>query len=429
MLLFSLLVNLVDVGIVMLTVSRFVKYRFQNIKLSFISVCTFLAIINTAIQLKIEKTPAAILSSVVVIIALLFCFKKLKWYFALPVLIWALEMAYELFSISVICAIAHTLSPNVALSNERLIYFATFLSRLLFIISCLLLFIYKKKNLFRISKQVNIFQCLLMVTGMMLLYCLFDIFNRIISKAELPSPIAILISIIVLVFFLILVFVLFYKMQIDAKKDKEFALKEQYEIMSQDAVKQLSFMMEKILNVRHDLNKKLNIMYYLTGTNESESAIQFYDEIEHDVHKHEKLVILTDKPVIASVLLYFQNLSKNNNFKFICHVPESLTVNISLNDLSEVLMNILDNAKNAVMQLSEGRYIDFTMREQKNALHIVCRNPYIGPKKDVLHIKPTDRHGRGLKNVQTTAAHYDGFVEIKNENNIFEIQIDMFGKI
>ena len=295
MLLFSLLVNLVDVGIVMLTVSRFVKYRFQNIKLSFISVCTFLAIINTAIQLKIEKTPAAILSSVVVIIALLFCFKKLKWYFALPVLIWALEMAYELFSISVICAIAHTLSPNVALSNERLIYFATFLSRLLFIISCLLLFIYKKKNLFRISKQVNIFQCLLMVTGMMLLYCLFDIFNRIISKAELPSPIAILISIIVLVFFLILVFVLFYKMQIDAKKDKEFALKEQYEIMSQDAVKQLSFMMEKILNVRHDLNKKLNIMYYLTGTNESESAIQFYDEIEHDVQSADFFVSIYDR--------------------------------------------------------------------------------------------------------------------------------------
>lgn len=428
MLLFSLLVNLVDVGIVMLTVSQFVEYRKPNRRIYLIIFWIISTFINSFMQLNFNKTHAIVISSIIIFCIMFFCFKKIRWYFSIPILLWALEMAIELGIISLIYTVTQAQSFNIVLSNTRVIYFSAFLSRTILIGACFLLLIFKKKY-YLLSRQVTVFQFILLLTGMMLLYSLFDTYNDIIVNETLPSPTRILITIAILMMFLILVFILFYRMQIDAKKDKEFALKEQYEIMSQDAVKQLSDMMGKILDLRHNLRQQLNVMYYLKETGESESALQFCNEIEQVIHEHEKLVILTDKPMIASVLLYFQNLSKTNNFKFTCQVPEKLTVNIPLNDLSGILMNILDNAKNAVMQLPEGRYIDFTMRENKNALRIVCRNPYTGPKKDIQSIKTTDRHGRGLKNVQTTAAHYDGFVEIKNENNIFEIQIDMFGKI
>lgn len=426
-LLYSFILNMIDIGTIFFAVSRFTESRLKY-KCSRVVVWVLTSFIAAVIVKFGEKPFSAITSTFIILCIILCLYKKCKVSLTFFVLYLILMSLAEMVSVSIMSAILQMPFHEVSKSYPVMANFTVIGSKFIILIVGVIIFWLNRSARF-ISNMVTIFQMALTTSIIFMLGSLFSTFYYTTILGKNASMESISISIISLIIFLILVFILFYKMQIDAKKDKEFALKEQYEIMSQAAIEQLSAMIEKNLNLRHDLRKQLNVMYQLKETSESESAAQLYDEIEQVIQEYEKSAVLTDKPVIASVLLYFQNLSKTNNFKFTCHVPESLTVNISLNDFSGVLINILENAKNAIMQMSEGRYIDLKITEHKNALRIVCRNPYLGPKKNIWNIKPSDNHGRGLKNVQATAACYNGFVEIKNDNNIFEIQIDMFGKI
>ena len=166
--LFSFLVNLVDVGISLIMVSQFVEYRKPNRRIYLIIFWLFSTFINSRMQLTLNKTHAIVISSIIIFSIMFFCFKKIRWYFSIPILLWALEMAIEL-GIILLLTVTQRQSFNIVLSNTKFIYFSTFLSRTILIIACLLLLNFKKKY-YRLSRQVTIYQFNLVLTVMMLLY-------------------------------------------------------------------------------------------------------------------------------------------------------------------------------------------------------------------------------------------------------------------
>lgn len=60
---------------------------------------------------------------------------------------------------------------------------------------------------------------------------------------------------------------------------------------------------------------------------------------------------------------------------------------------------------------------------------IICRNPYMGTLGEIWTMEPSNGHGYGTKSVKRIAESYFGQVNINTENNIFEIAVQMFGKI
>lgn len=107
--------------------------------------------------------------------------------------------------------------------------------------------------------------------------------------------------------------------------------------------------------------------------------------------------------------------------------------NIDMFDLCTIISNLLDNAIEAVVKVDEdSRYIDVTFRYDDLMLYFDVCNPYAGE----LHIsqnvivtkKVSQNHGYGLLNVRKSVELYNGSMDIKTDNNTFEVLIALVNK-
>nr|QGT51238.1 hypothetical protein Firmicute1046_3140 [uncultured Firmicutes bacterium] len=422
---YSFILNMVDVGIIFLAISGFTVFRRKSIGIATWMISAFIAAVIVS---NGTKPVSSIVSAAIILGAALCGFKNRKVCITVFVLYFILMSLMEMVSVSIVSTILQIPFEQILESFPTISNVTVIGSKVLILAVGFAVFYLNRKNYF-ISNMVTLFQMALTITAMILLTSLFDTYYYTVILGKKPSAVSITVSILVLVLFLILIFILFYKMQVDAKKEREFALKKQYSIMTMSALKQIEKQIEINRSLRHDMRHYLTTMYNLTVNNELESACAYYDEVEQEIkEKEEKEVIIKDA-VIASILLHYKSIEEEHDFKFDVHVPAELHVEIPAKDLSAILQNVLENAKNAVSQMSEGRYIYLEIKERKNILRIICKNPYSGPKKNIHNIKPDGEHGHGLRNIKRIAQSYDGNVTIENENNIFEIKIDLLGKI
>jgi sensor histidine kinase regulating citrate/malate metabolism len=122
-------------------------------------------------------------------------------------------------------------------------------------------------------------------------------------------------------------------------------------------------------------------------------------------------------------------IRKNIDFKTDLIIPENIGIN-SL-DLCIVLGNSLENAIEACEQLtdSQDKYIELIAKIIGTHIVLQITNSFYGDivKTDnkIRSSKGGISHGIGLTNIRETANKYNGNVEIKYSENIFEITIIM----
>ena len=99
-------------------------------------------------------------------------------------------------------------------------------------------------------------------------------------------------------------------------------------------------------------------------------------------------------------------------------------------DISSLFGNALDNAIEAVRQISDypERLIRLTVARQKNFVHILCENRYVGEItfRNALPVstKGDDRfHGFGVKSILSVAAKYGGTAATKAQDGYFHLDI------
>ena len=200
-----------------------------------------------------------------------------------------------------------------------------------------------------------------------------------------------------------------------------------YEIEKENFLLQQKYYEEKIKQneemqkFRHDMKKHMKVIKLLCEKNEIEELKNYIDGYLQEYPKQEMVYtgnIISDYFIGEAVSALHQK--KDFKYSIMGTFPEQLP--ISNVELSIIMANALDNAKNAILQV-EGQ--GFLLIEFKNYDgHIMIRienNKTTETKVDEGDSK--QGHGYGLKNMRAVVERHNGKMEIIDEGKIFRLSI------
>ncbi len=191
---------------------------------------------------------------------------------------------------------------------------------------------------------------------------------------------------------------------------------------------QYEFSQENIEFIRrkcHDLKRQLRALELADESErkevleETRRAAEFYDATVHTGHE-----------VLDTLLTEKNLLCANRGIRLSCAVSAKEMGKIGTVDLYTMLSNALDNAIEAVEQVSEPgmKTIRFSLQTRGNMLDIEVENYYAGTIQMRDGVPQTSKedtanHGIGVKSIRTLARRYGGDIAISAEDQIFLLQI------
>lgn len=134
---------------------------------------------------------------------------------------------------------------------------------------------------------------------------------------------------------------------------------------------------------------------------------------------------------IDSVINYKADVADKEGIELIANAEVPQDAEMNAEDISICLGNLLDNAIEAVKELSEEKVIRIQVTADGNNMVITIKNRYINKiyRKGGRYLtsKKNDReHGLGLLIVRQIVEKYDGKVIIQDEDNVFDVMILMY---
>ncbi|MFV0441929.1 MAG: sensor histidine kinase [Lachnospirales bacterium] len=189
----------------------------------------------------------------------------------------------------------------------------------------------------------------------------------------------------------------------------------------------------EIRKINHDIENNVQLVHSLIGIGELEAAKEILNSISEKSKEITK-PINSGNAVIDIVLgqkiVHAYTMSKNLKIHYNITLLEK--VNISQNELSSILFNLLDNAIESAIPCKNPR-INFNLLCNKEVLSInltnSCQNPEVALKniKNYTTTKENkETHGIGLKIIDYIVEKYSGTYKFEVKNN--ELSIKLFLK-
>lgn len=193
-------------------------------------------------------------------------------------------------------------------------------------------------------------------------------------------------------------------------------------------VSQVGAMYEYVREWRHDIKGMVSTVTGLAERGEYESMRNYLREL-NGAADETKLLISTGNPALdATVSAKLMLADKNGiNVEHTISVPENMPIDSI--DICSVIMNLMDNAIDAVSkQTSAERLIELGIIDKGGMLSINVKNPCSGDYKfdgESLSTTKEDSsvHGIGLKRVNRIVSAYGGFIKIEPKEHSFEVSI------
>ncbi len=196
--------------------------------------------------------------------------------------------------------------------------------------------------------------------------------------------------------------------------EKEAADREyQFKLKYYESIKQSQ---EETRSLWHEIQKYLNTMQTLIGSQENEAASKCMLEANQRFHDLTTTVDVGN-PILNGILNLGVQDAKKYNIPLQMDVWVAETLGVAPQDLFIILGNAIDNAIEECSQLSSeiAPEIHVSIHQKGQLLLIKVDNPCRAtPSK-----KPGKIHGYGLKNVQKCIAKYNGELQTKFENGAF----------
>lgn len=225
---------------------------------------------------------------------------------------------------------------------------------------------------------------------------------------------------------LISIFLLFTLIEeITALQKADFeniAYKQEYEFQKK-CYEEIDHQIIQLHKIKHDYKNELLTLYDLFLKDSSSvlnilcNYITNLDNVSFDTYSSNKC--------LNSILRIKYTLAKKMSIKITssAFIPQELDLKYS--EIGIIFGNLLDNAIEANMQLSEKhRYIILKTQYLDDFLFVHIKNPYdssiTSPKM------PIEEHGYGLKNVKQIVEQHNGVIKFNTSNNVFEVDIILY---
>ena len=217
-------------------------------------------------------------------------------------------------------------------------------------------------------------------------------------------------------------------------KKYEIELKNNALIQQNKAYQQQLFVIEttekNISRIQHDYINHLIALKEIIKNNKSEELKEYFSILEEKLSVKNSFVI-TGNETLDGILNYkIQTIKElGADIKLSIHIPAKL--NIETFDLVVIMGNLLDNSIRALKNQDNGIF-SLELNYNKGILFLNIKNSYIGyiNKKNnsfmTTKLNSDGLHGIGLDNVKIIVEKYFGEIDIKTENNIFDVEIIMY---
>ena len=180
-------------------------------------------------------------------------------------------------------------------------------------------------------------------------------------------------------------------------------------------------------NFKHDIKAHYHVMYKLLENNKHDDAKEYLENIFEKISSVD--VYSTNNLYISSILNSFDQTFKDNQINFDFSYNVNSVINIDNMDICSLFYNLVINAIEANLKLSNNRYIILNVVNIKNNLLIKILNP-ISDIKEIEYIQErksskndAENHGIGLQKIDEIVSKYNGKNEYKVEDNCLINQI------
>lgn len=188
-------------------------------------------------------------------------------------------------------------------------------------------------------------------------------------------------------------------------------------------------MYRKMRGWRHDYHNHIQVLKAHMSLSQYEEAEEYLDKLEEDLTTVDT-VLKTGNIMVDAILNSKLTLIQEKHILVDATAIVSEDVAISGIDLSVLIGNMLDNAMEACMQISEekDRFIRIYIDIIKKQLYISVTNSMVGKAKRsgnrFLSSKETGgNHGFGLLQIDNIVSKYHGYLNRQTENGVFATEV------
>lgn len=210
-------------------------------------------------------------------------------------------------------------------------------------------------------------------------------------------------------------------------KNERLAAAAEYEEKKHNYLDVISDYSAKLSRMSHDITNHLRTVQVLSQRSGDPECIAYSEKLLEEYKDAAKS--FCKEPLLNSMLLYYDSLSKKNGVNFICNVSTGGNIAIDGVSLVTVFSNILDNAEEAAEKCAEGkRRIEFSLTADEFALSAVCKNSYNGELQKKGRGFSTTKanknlHGLGISIVCDTVKNLGGKVDFQYDSGEFSATV------
>lgn len=312
---------------------------------------------------------------------------------------------------------------------QDLSYFFRFLVQILFIvISYFVLNKKYKKILDIVSNRTIIFMSLYLFMAFILLIYRYEI--SFVAYTNFNFVYEMLLNLILIIWGYVIVFTGISSSSRTISLMYDYQMIENQVELQRQNYSTLNESLNQLYAHKHDERHHINAIESMVRQQNYKEALDYIEQYNSN-DMSTTIPTLCNNFVADSIIKHYMGIAicKKIDFKTDLIIPENIGIN-SL-DLCIVLGNSLENAIEACDRLtdSQDKYIELTSKIVGTHIIFQITNHYYGDIVTTNNIikssKGEPSHGIGLTNIRETANKYNGNVEIKYSDNIFEITIIM----
>ncbi|MGN0459541.1 MAG: sensor histidine kinase [Ruminococcus sp.] len=224
---------------------------------------------------------------------------------------------------------------------------------------------------------------------------------------------------------MIVIAVIVWKMMTHISRQNEIETKlllsKQREKLYHDSILGTNNQMERISNIKHDMNNQLLCISELIKNKEYDAAVKCCDSSQEKL-KSIYTPISTHNPLLNAVLNVAQDKAVKENIQLRINIEGSMLSLPNNTDIVSIVGNLCDNAIEYLKCCPlERRIMGIEISHHKDYYIIVCKNKI---EKSVVQSNPKfatskkdkNLHGRGISIIRETVKKYDGELRYYEED-------------
>lgn len=187
---------------------------------------------------------------------------------------------------------------------------------------------------------------------------------------------------------------------------------------------------EQINRFRHDMKQRYIIEKAFLQKRDY-AALEKYCDDNLEFLCSKRNVSDTGNIYIDSIINYKAHMAERENIDFVAQINMPVDVELYAEDFCICLGNLLDNALEAVTELSDNRIIYVQLNADNRNLIMHVKNRFAGKRKKEgardLTGKPEGKdHGMGLLIIRQIVKKYDGEMVIQDKDGMFDVTILLY---